>query len=316
MYTQTRNGTIDIFRVIAAILVIGIHTDKNATGLEQVTQTVGRIAVPFFMMVTSYYAFKHDTVSQSIKHLLKIWGIWSLVYLPITIIALAMQQLPLALSIGAIAWGLIGKQVIFTGAWYFIATAFGLWVVSKLQYRPKVLYTLATFSLLFCLAFSGYCGWTNTFPAISALQSNLWFQDTLLTGIIWTSAGFAIGKCAPLQNSKLVLICTLSAIGLVVEYWLGLKFGFALTTDVTLCLLPFSVSAVMLMLTHPISISSRASRFCRRFSLNLFVLQFLVMLFAPLLGLGYGSGWTYFLFVLVGTAILAGMGTLNLGRHR
>jgi hypothetical protein len=312
MHTQTRNGTIDLFRVIVAILVIGIHTDKNAVGLEQVTQTVGRIAVPFFMMVTSYYAFKHDTVPQSIKHLLKIWGIWSLVYLPITIIALAMQHLPLGISIGAIAWGLVGKQVIFSGAWYFIAAAFGLCTVSKLQRYLKILLALATFSFIFSLAFSGYGGWTKAFPVINALQSNLWFQDTLLTGIIWTSAGYLIGKCAPPQNSKLVLMCVLSFIGLVLEYWIGIKFGFGLTTDVTLFLLPFSVSAVMLMLAHPISISSRASRFCRKFSLNLFVLQFLVMLFAPLLGLGYGSGWPYFLFVLIGTALLAGVGTLNL----
>ncbi len=49
---KRRNATIDFIRIIASILVIAIHTTNGI-----IAETIGRWAVPFFMVVTGYFYF-------------------------------------------------------------------------------------------------------------------------------------------------------------------------------------------------------------------------------------------------------------------
>ncbi len=55
-----RNGGLDIFRLIAAFLVVAIHTSPlsslNETADFILTRIIARIAVPFFLMVTGYFS--------------------------------------------------------------------------------------------------------------------------------------------------------------------------------------------------------------------------------------------------------------------
>ena len=57
---QRKNyGAIDDFRLIAAFLIVAIHTSPLESFSETadflVTYCIGRIAVPFFLMVTGYF---------------------------------------------------------------------------------------------------------------------------------------------------------------------------------------------------------------------------------------------------------------------
>ena len=61
MKNNQRNNSIDIFRLICAVLVIIIHTrpfeDQNELLGYIVVQILPRIAVPFFFCVSGYYYF-------------------------------------------------------------------------------------------------------------------------------------------------------------------------------------------------------------------------------------------------------------------
>lgn len=56
MSQKQKSGGLDIFRIIAALLVISIHTSPFSGISENldffVTRIVARVAVPFFFMVT------------------------------------------------------------------------------------------------------------------------------------------------------------------------------------------------------------------------------------------------------------------------
>lgn len=60
MNDRNNLGAFDIFRIIAAILVIAIHTSPlrsvNAAANHFVTGVAARIAVPFFFAMTGYFS--------------------------------------------------------------------------------------------------------------------------------------------------------------------------------------------------------------------------------------------------------------------
>lgn len=93
-----RNSTIDLFRLIAIFGVIVVHTDVLAhdvfTGdaahlVEAIIDAGGRLAVPFFFVVSGYFFGKKvrsgseplPLFTHYAMRLLRIWVLWSLIYL-------------------------------------------------------------------------------------------------------------------------------------------------------------------------------------------------------------------------------------------
>lgn len=87
---------IDYFRIIAALMVIGIHTSPfNSLSKINIifgyinfflVQVLFRIAVPFFFTITGYFLYKNNTFSDSFRvkktliKLIKLYCIWSFLY--------------------------------------------------------------------------------------------------------------------------------------------------------------------------------------------------------------------------------------------
>lgn len=85
---------IDIFRLIAALLVVAIHTSPLASFSETcdfiLTRIFARVAVPFFFMVSGYftisrYSCNADKLKVFLKRTAQIYGIAMLIYVPINI---------------------------------------------------------------------------------------------------------------------------------------------------------------------------------------------------------------------------------------
>lgn len=98
------NRKIDMFRMVAAFFIVAIHTapfeSVNKTLDYLFTYCIGRIGVPFFLMVTGYFVLapyyrnKENSVEKLKKYLIKIlalYGISILLYLLVNIYA---GQLP------------------------------------------------------------------------------------------------------------------------------------------------------------------------------------------------------------------------------
>lgn len=86
---RKRNASIDLFRIICAILVVGIHTRPidETCGLFAFfwVNVVQRIAVPFFFSVSGYYIIQkmekgENVLVSSIKKIYTIYFVWSCIY--------------------------------------------------------------------------------------------------------------------------------------------------------------------------------------------------------------------------------------------
>ncbi len=84
-----RQAAIDNFRLLAATLVIAIHTSPLATYWETgdfwLTRVLARIAVPFFFMVSGYFLARSNwkNTGRFVKKTLLLYGVAVALYLPL-----------------------------------------------------------------------------------------------------------------------------------------------------------------------------------------------------------------------------------------
>lgn len=166
MNDRKQLGAFDIFRIIAAILVIAIHTSPlwsiNAAANHFVTGVIARIAVPFFFAMTGYFADLRSAAGfgKTAVKTITLYGIAIVIYLPFNTYAANL------------------KMLLFDGAffhlWYFPACVFGAAIVFALTKLPKkaafaiaaALYTVGLFG-------DSYYRFVSGIPPINAVYSVL-----------------------------------------------------------------------------------------------------------------------------------------------
>lgn len=194
---------IDAFRIPAALLVVAIHTSPfyclNPTLDFLFTYCIGRIAVPFFFMVTGYFVlapYLQNTKRNNIalkKYLIKTIGLYgavSLLYLPIILYADNWPG-----SIGGIL-----KMIFFDGTfyhlWYFPASIIGCALLAvlgkKLSFRWLIGISLCTY--LFGLFGDSYYGLIESVPLLSSIYSWIFkFSSYTRNGIFFACIFLILG---------------------------------------------------------------------------------------------------------------------------
>ncbi len=127
-----RYASLDWFRLVAAVLVVAIHTaplsDLSETLDFFVTYCAGRLAVPFFLMLTGY--FVNGRTLRAVRRELLWYAGATVCYLPVIVYA---GQFPKSLGEAA-------RWLLFDGTyyhlWYFPAAALGLLVLPGGGARP------------------------------------------------------------------------------------------------------------------------------------------------------------------------------------
>lgn len=208
MIHNKRYAGIDYFRVAAAFLIIAIHTAPleqiSAEADYLVTYCIGRVAVPFFLMVTGYFVLagwgrennqrqKRKLIRYLVKMSVMYVGI-TLFYLPITIYA---GNLPDSF------WGVL--------KWFFMdGTFYHLWYLPAL-----VIGCLITITLL------RYCP-----PAVSGVLTGVLY----VAGLLGDSYYGIVSKAAPVRSFYEGIFCfsTYTRNGIFfapVFLWLGAMLG-------------------------------------------------------------------------------------------
>ena len=172
--SRTYKG-IEIFRVVAAFLVVAIHTSPLAgysgTADFVFTRVIARVAVPFFFMVTGYFVLSKGTgVRRFLKKTAIIYAASAALYLPINVYAGHLQ-----------GWGLLDlvQQVFFEGTfyhlWYLPAALLGAWLTSLLMRRTSRGVCAAIVTALYVLGLLGdsYWGLIEGVPGVSSAYSAL-----------------------------------------------------------------------------------------------------------------------------------------------
>ena len=172
--SRTYKG-IEIFRVMAAFLVVAIHTSPLAsysgTADFVFTRVIARVAVPFFFMVTGYFVLSKGTgVRRFLKKTAIIYAASAALYLPINVYAGHLR-----------GWGLLDlvQQVLFEGTfyhlWYLPAALLGAWLTSLLMRRTSRGVCAAIVTALYVLGLLGdsYWGLIEGVPGVSSAYNAL-----------------------------------------------------------------------------------------------------------------------------------------------
>lgn len=134
MRVRQRYGRLDQFRILAAALVVAIHTSPLASFSTDadffLTRVLGRIAVPFFFMVTGQFIVSsfpecgRKRVLDYVKKIAFLYAVSIIIYLPIGIYARQYQKLNVADAL---------RMLLFDGTfyhlWYFPACMLGVFLV-------------------------------------------------------------------------------------------------------------------------------------------------------------------------------------------
>lgn len=172
-------GGLDLFRILAALLVVAVHTGPLLTVSAQanylITDILARLAVPFFLAVSGFFlAPGIEKGWHSLRHffykVLLLYGISILLYLPLMVRnGYFSGCTPLSLA----------ADLIFNGPfyhlWYFPAAVLGTIIIFLLLRRLGVRGALAICSLLYLVGLLGdsYYGLSAALPPLNTFYNLL-----------------------------------------------------------------------------------------------------------------------------------------------
>lgn len=225
---------IDYFRLIAALLVVAIHTSPvasfNETGDFILTRILARVAVPFFLMTSGFflvsrYTYNAEKLGAFVKKTAIIYGAAILIYIPINIYNRYFKMDNLLPN--------MIKDIVFDGTlyhlWYLPASIIGALIawclVKKLNYQKALIVAFVLY--LIGLFGDSYYGIAERVSCLNSLYS-LIFQVTDYTrnGIFFAPIFFIIGGFIadyPPQIAYRKCIC-----GFVISFGLMFAEAFAL----------------------------------------------------------------------------------------
>lgn len=175
---QKELAALDDFRMVAALLVIAIHTSPlesvSAEGDFFLTRVLARMAVPFFLMVTGQFvlgpvmrgeADAYPKVLRFAKKTALLYALTSLTYLPLGIYAGYYENLDVFAALRLLVW-----DGTFYHLWYFPAVLLGMLLVCALLQCFSGRICLGIAAALYGLGLLGDSYWGLT-------QQVAWLQD-------------------------------------------------------------------------------------------------------------------------------------------
>ena len=204
METKKAYTGIDIFRIIAAVLVIANHTspllDLSSTGNFVLTGIIARIAVPFFFMTTGFFLIRevekdNGKLWSFVKKSVLIYGAAILICLPLNLYEIYQR----GYVVRPILSSLI-KNLLFNGTlyhlWYLPASIIGCiiawYLVRKFGY--KIAFTVSLPLYLFGLLGNSYYGLVKNVPLLKLAFDEIFIvMDSTQNGIFFAPLFVILG---------------------------------------------------------------------------------------------------------------------------
>ena len=262
-------GAFDLFRIVAAVLVIKIHTGDipflGENGNLLLSGVIARIAVPFFFAVTGFFTdlSSVESVKKLLEKTLLLYAAATAVYLPYG------------------SWLASIKQVVFDGTfyhlWYFPALALGAVIVYFLKKLP----TAAALAIASALYLFGLCGDSyitlaqNIEPLRRALDllSNVFFytRNGIFFAPMFLLTGNVIGSKERRPVNTLILsVCFAASLALLGMERFSLRgITFAPRDSMFISLVPCTI---FLMLTLS-SVKMKPRPILRRISMWIYIIH-------------------------------------------
>jgi surface polysaccharide O-acyltransferase-like enzyme len=193
-----RNLSIDIGRFIAAFLVVCLHTSFPSSIFKLIVSDLGKIAVPFFLMVSGFYIYSQDNtvMLKRITNSIKKVGIIILQASVVYGILRFVKHFYLGIDISAQNFKLIPFLLLndfqFTEHLWYLFAFFYVLIISKLFIRFKLLNLLLYSIPLFFIINFVFTIWSRVVP-IS--EGKFWYElNWLVVGMPYFVLGLLIKK--------------------------------------------------------------------------------------------------------------------------
>ena len=205
---------IDYFRLISAILIVAIHTAPlesiSTAGNFWITHFVARFGVPFFFVCNGFFLYQRNTIKMKtgiIKKFVRLYIIWTLVYLPMSVYSIMTSGRILYSTVAYI------RNIVFVGSyvhlWYMVSAIIAISMLillsKKFSYTTIGIIAIVLY-LLGTLYDEFYTPLEQVFqlPIVNQLLSAyLYVFDTTRTGFffgfvfVWMGAFIAKKKSLP-----------------------------------------------------------------------------------------------------------------------
>lgn len=209
MKTQKYYGWLDRFRLIAAFLVIAIHTSPlasfNGAADFFFTRVLARVAVPFFFMVTGHFTLYRSSWKRSLTKMCLLYGLSVLLYLPLGIYAGHYREL---------SFTEVLKMLLFDGTfyhlWYFPACILGILLISLLRrfFSLKCVTVISAFLYVVGLFGDSYFGLAEKVPVLHTIYESMfqifsYTRNGLFLAPLFLVLGVWAGKLLTFPVSRL-----------------------------------------------------------------------------------------------------------------
>lgn len=252
MEQQNKTGALDLFRALAACLVVAIHISPleklSPTADHLLCGVLARIAVPFFFMLSGYFVLASRDAARTRRFCLRIALLYLfaiLLYLPIGVYAGHYEDLSARDAL---------RMLLFDGSfyhlWYFPALLLGVgvtWLLLRIKSRGAALAIAGALYLLGLMG-DGYWGLASSLPPLRSLLEGYFAVSHYTRGGLFLAPLFLLLGATLRQKKAPRLRLALPALGvsllllLAEGYWL-LQLGWQRHTAMYL-MLPAAVASL------------------------------------------------------------------------
>ncbi len=296
------NGTVDIAKLLMAILVIGIHTEPFGFNfwLDKGFGILTRLCVPFFFVTSAYFFWRGEKSPKTfLQRIILLYVVWSVIYLPFDIKKLGQMTVPEILR--RFLWD--GNE---HALWYLCGTVIGFiitWILLRFL-MPKHVLIAAVVLLIIGTVKSTYSSALYQIFGIN-LPDYLGSRNGLFYGFPYIALGMFIAKSGSkgmIKNKRPLWIgFFISVLLLAVESYL---FVIRFKTDSTilwLSVFPYTYFFFEIVLNTDIQINRSLSLTFRKTSTLMYVSQYL---FIPVLS-AFSSHIMLFILTISVTAVFS-----------
>lgn len=266
------NTTIDILKLIMALLVVGIHTEPFSFNIwfDRGFGIITRMCVPFFFITSAYlYWIKDKSLLQYLQRIALLYIIWSIIYLPFDLKTLSLMDIKEILY--RYLW--IGND---HALWYLYGSIIGFiitYILLKLL-SPKAILIIATlFLIIGCIKST----WSPLFENIFSIKISDWLgsRNGLFYAFPYIALGMFLAK-NPTYITKnrfrsLALSFITSLIFLGIESFIFVIFFHTKSTILWFSVLPCTFFLFLIALRINIHLNKEVCLFLRKISILIYV---------------------------------------------
>lgn len=286
-------------RLISAVVVVLIHAPFRDSLVEECVRQIARYAVPFFLLVSGYFASAESARKQQWE-IAKLAGISMILYFVSNSVCSAVKgEDAFRWFFGELGIRQLAKFLLFNNLEFF---------ASMMYYFFMLLYVYSIYRFVCAAKIQKYAVWTIA-PLLLigcsvSFSHKMWFYagNWLLTGIPLFFLGQVMRQRSRVTGHVAMgfVVCGLLICVAETIYAPG-RDGHFLSIGAIL----LSVGVFQLCLQYPALVSEKTAKLCRTISMNIFVLhcaviQWLQMIMSK-------QQWYYPLAVLLVTGILSVM---------